>query len=833
MRRIACICLVIARLCVLAAHADQPTLSQPVLRANIPRQDLATALATLARQTGLQLVYVSDVVGARKSQPARAGWPAARALARMLAGTGLRYEFLNARTVRIYAPAPADDSNAALADTRQIAAAATLDQVVVTATRRAQDVDRLPANVVLWSAEAMAASGAKGLPDLGALTPGVEFDFFSTVGSGIYTNMAIRGVTDRHGTATGVYLDGIALPPVRSNTFGRALPLVFDLDRVEVLRGPQGTMLGANTQGGAVGFIPTAPGLDEFHGLTHAEWGTPARGGPSYEAGAALGGPLRPQVLGFRLSGWYRVDGGFIDRSNPFTGAVVDPDSNRTVSKSLRGALAYQPTPRLHLDAALNYVASAARDSASYYTYLSEPGSGVLRNGSLLQQPFMDAFVLGTVHVVAALGRGELDTVTGYFHRSGHALIDDTESRKWGGWGNPLGPEFPVDYRNAVTTSIELQQRQFSQDVRYTAAADDGRARWTAGVYFADIGTRAQDGVQAQFIPVLGGPLLAENVTATTQTQLAAYGQFELALSRHLRLGTGLRIEREFYDARSYAAPAFQASDSSLMVAPKLTLSYETGAHQLSYFTAAKGYAPAGVDPAIPTCFLNPTIYPADTLWSYELGAKRALYDGRLHIDASVFHVRWDNGVATTGNCLFTHQPGMAVSNGADLQAELSLGEHDRVTLTASYVDAHYAQTVLAGGQAVVHAGDAVGTPPLVTSPLNLRVAIEHRMPMFGDSRVTLRAEDVYHSRNSGPFYTSDPASPNYAPGLAPDPATNVLNLQGELKRAQLDFSLRLSNALDSQPVLLKRNKGVDVSTLFYATTLRPRTLTASVSWHF
>jgi iron complex outermembrane recepter protein len=833
MRRLVCICLVIARLYAPGAHADEATPARPVLRADIPRQGLATALAAFAQQTGLQVVYVSDVVGTRLSRPVRAGWPAAGALARMLAGSGLRYEFLNARTVRIYAWTPADDAYVAFADPHRAAVGATLDQVVVTATRRAQQADLLPANVVLWSAEALAASGAKGLPDLGALTPGVEFDFFSTVGSGIYTNMAIRGVTDRHGTATGVYLDGIALPPVRSNTFGRALPLVFDLDRVEVLRGPQGTLLGAYTQGGAVGFIPTAPGFDEFRGLVHAEWGTTARGGPSYEAGAALGGPLREQVLGFRLSGWYRADGGFIDRSNPFTGAVVDPNSNRTVSKSLRGALAYQPTPRLRLDASLNYVASAARDSASYFTYLSEPARGVLHNGSLLQQPFMDAFVLGTVHMVATLGRGELDAVTGYFHRSGHSLIDDTESRKWGGWGNPLGAEFPVAYSNAVTTSIELQQRQFSQDVRYTAAGADGRARWTAGVYFADFDTREQDGVQAQFIPVLGGPLLAGNLTSTAQTQLATYGQLEFALSRHLRLGSGLRIERESYDARAFATPAFHASDSSLVVAPKLTLSYETGAHQLSYFTAAKGYAPAGVDPALPTCFLDPTVYPADTLWSYELGTKRALYDGRLHVDASLFHVRWNNGLATTGNCLFSHQPGMAVSNGADLQTELALGEHDRLTLAASYVDAHYAQTVLAGGQPVVHAGDAVGTPPLVTSPLNLRVAIEHRLLLGGDWPVTLRAEDVYHSRNSGPFYTSDPSSPDYAPGLVPDPATNVLNLQAELKCLTLDFSLRLSNVLDTQPVLLKRNKGVDVSTLFYATTLRPRTLTAGVSWHF
>jgi hypothetical protein len=101
----------------------------------------------------------------------------------------------------------------------------------------------------------------------------------------------------------------------------------------------------------------------------------------------------------------------------------------------------------------------------------------------------------------------------------------------------------------------------------------------------------------------------------------------------------------------------------------------------------------------------------------------------------------------------------------------------------------------------------------------------EHRIPAGDRLRAHVRVEDIFHSRNPGPFYTSDPASPFYAPGLVADPAANLLNLRADVERGQLDVALYLNNVLDFQPTLLKRNKGNDLTTLYYATTFRPRTL--------
>lgn len=159
-----------------------------------------------------------------------------------------------------------------------------------------------------------------------------------------------------------------------------------------------------------------------------------------------------------------------------------------------------------------------------------------------------------------------------------------------------------------------------------------------------------------------------------------------------------------------------------------------------------------------------------------------------------------------------------------------------------SYIDARYADTLNdSNGNLLVNDGDALGTPPLVASPWNALVSLEQSFTLRDRLHLALRAEDAYHSHNTGPFYTGIPG-PYYAPGLDGDPATNLLNLRATLSlhspdsaalASRLDVSVFVTNALDSQPTLLKRNKGVDVSDLYYATTFRPRTLGLSGTWQF
>src|SRR4029077_14867056 len=132
-------------------------------------------------------------------------------------------------------------------------------EVVVTANRREEELQHVPSSIVAWTREALDAVGAKSFGDVAVRTPGVEYDFYPDLGPGTHTNIAIRGIDARDGTATAVFLDDVTLRPDPAGTVGRAFPLLTDLDRVEILRGPQGTLLGEGSEGGAVRFITTAP----------------------------------------------------------------------------------------------------------------------------------------------------------------------------------------------------------------------------------------------------------------------------------------------------------------------------------------------------------------------------------------------------------------------------------------------------------------------------------------------------------------------------------------------------------------------------------------------
>lgn len=817
-------------LCPPVALAGVPAPAAPVLSAAIAPQPLAAALKTFQDLTGLQGAYVADVVARAHTRGTRAGLPPAEALARLLRGTGLTFEFLNPRTFTVYArrgtPAP---------PVPPVTGENPAQQIIITAARGGELLSRVPVDAFVWSADALQASGVKTLADLSALTPGVAFDFFSSVGSGVYTDLTIRGIIDRHGSATGVFFDDIALPAARSNTFGRALPFYFDIKSIEVWRGPQGTLLGADTQGGAVKFVPNEPDLTQTSALGRAEWDVTAGGGPSYEAGAAAGGPLIPEHLGFRLSAWYRADGGYVDRVNPFTGTVVDASSNRVGSRSVRGALTWSPTETLSVTPSLTYVSTRAHDSPSFFTYLSDPGAGVLDNGSLLAQPFDDTFDLASVKISAAGEATAFTSLTAYYHRAGNLTVDDTESVKWGGWGNPLGPAYPASYANAVVTYTRLRQNLFSEELRLTSPHSDTPLTWLAGLAYSNTRDTEAYHVVGQYIPVLVGPLDSTNSTTTAQNQLAGYGLVERLLLRHLTLSAGLRLEYDDYDSHSVAAPVFRATEHQTLAVPRLSVSYESGGHDVWYLSAARGYAPAGVDAALPTCFENPMPYPTDTVWSYELGSKIGLFEGAARLNATVFEARWNNGPNVTGNCLVTHVPGGAASGGFELAADATLSESRQLrgTLSLSYLDARYTDTVRSGGVVIVNRGDALGTPPVVTSPWNVTAALERTLLLGDRTRLAVRAEDVFHSRNPGPFYTGIPGSPYFAPGLGSDPSTNLVNLRATARLERLEIATFLDNVFDAQPTLLKRNKGVDVSNLYYATTYRPRTLGVAGTWRF
>jgi iron complex outermembrane recepter protein len=255
-----------------------------------------------------------------------------------------------------------------------------LSEVVVTATRREESVEKVPISIQVLDQQALTQYGIKDFTDLAAMVPGLQY---KPDGWGIYSNytsVAIRGFNSMTGPSTvGIYLDDAPLQGRMSpvGNVGFIFPLAFDIDRVEVLRGPQGTLFGASSESGAIRFITNQPSLSQSSGFSHAEYSSTQDGAPSYEAGAAYGGPIVNDELGFRVSAWYREDGGYIGRINPVNDQVISTDANSDKKAVIRAALAFK-TGDVLITPAVLYQLTDENQNNAFYDYYSNPSQGQL-----------------------------------------------------------------------------------------------------------------------------------------------------------------------------------------------------------------------------------------------------------------------------------------------------------------------------------------------------------------------------------------------------------------------------------------------------------------------
>jgi iron complex outermembrane recepter protein len=742
-----------------------------------------------------------------------------------------------------------------------------LQEIIVTANKRAEPLSKVPISIQAYTREDLEASGVKSIAELAELTPGVEFDQSSGFGPGTLNNISIRGVNSAIGTSTtGIYVDDT---PIQSRVtalsyFGNPYPLMFDVDHVEVDRGPQGTLFGAGSEGGALRFISPDPQMSHYTGFVRSELAFTDHGAPSEELGAAVGGPIVQDTVGFRLSAWGRNDGGYVDKVDPFTGQTVDKNANATQSFAVRGALAAIPVEGFKITPSIYYQSVHHEDSPVYFEYLSTPGQGDFNNGRLLAQPSTDQFFLPSLKLEADLDKLKLTSVTSYVDRSGKLLNDETSyfGAAFGlylPYGNPMGPEFPANYSDAGFAKLSTSLHEFVQEVRLASNVPDARLTWTAGLFYSH---SEQDDEEATFSAFyatnfFGLPpttVMYGSSLKSTDSQMAAFGQADYMLTHALKLTAGLRVARtdaRFAQAQSgvFANPEFPyetGGHKETPVTPKIVLSYQVDDGNMLYASAGKGYRIGGANPPIPLksaanpagCPLDqqPGPYDSDSVWSYELGAKDRLFDGRLSLDTSVFHVDWRNIQQSIflSSCGFGYiaNTGNAVSNGFDMAARVAATESLILAASVAYTDAHITRDVSIFGQPVVQDGDAVGSPPWVTSPWNVTSSAEYKFSVRASHDSYIRLEDIFHSKNPGPFNTQIQGSTGYAPEIPANPSTNQLNLRTGIAWSSFDVSLFVNNVTNSHPAL-GRYQDTVYSHLFTDSTFRPLTAGVTASYRF
>lgn len=763
------------------------------------------------------------------------------------------------------ASTPATPQTAATETAQNDAIEGSLQQIVVTATKTAQPLNKVPISISAYSRGSLDLAGVKTMDDVAALTPGVTFTE-NTDADGTGSNIAIRGISQTANTAatTGIYINDtpVAVRQTNNSDAGDPYPLIFDLDRVEVLRGPQGTLFGAGAEGGVVRFITQQPSLTTYSEYERAEVADTDGGAPSYEAGMAVGGPIEDNVLGFRVDAWGRHDGGWVDDQNYETG-VVDKNDNWSDSAVLRAALTYAPTSAVQITPSIYYQDVHRNDTSVYWVPMSNPSANKFVDDDVLEAPGTDRFALPSLKVSVGLDSVDIDSISSFFYRRDTVLTDGTtfESEVWALTPYPILPG-----QNAPDYTAEIQN-VFSQELRFSSVKSDSPLSWVGGIFFSD--SRVSDNVQVedQYMPQLiqmtfgeteeqffGVPLLDNKFDLWSwdnsyERDLAAYGHVDYNILQDLKLGVGLRVaQTKFHYVEYDGGPVYGpfhtlvGNKSATPVTPAVNLNYQVTPQDMVYGTVSEGYRVGGVNPPIPPsppCAAAlaqfglssaPPTFNSDTLWNYEVGAKDSIFGGRLQTDLSAFYDQWRNiqqfvTLPTCAGLGFIGNLGNAISQGFDLSAQAHIVGGLRVELAVGFNHAYYTKTLGQAPAVIVSQGDT-----LVGSPWIITLAPEYDF-FVDDKTIYFRAQDEFHSHNDGNWPGNDPEAVSYDPAIPLPPSTNLLDLRAGVSWKGYDLSLFINNALNSHPDLgLSHNLPGDP--LFFDYTFRPLTVGLTMTYN-
>ena len=731
-------------------------------------------------------------------------------------------------------------SAADAADT-QAPADSGLEEITVTATRREEDVRKVPISITAYSQEAMDDLGIRAIDDIARLTPDLQFTHTSGSAGNNSTDISIRGVFSDVGAATtGIYINDTAIQMRNAGYWNaNAFPQIFDLERVEVLRGPQGTLFGASAEGGAVRFITPDPSLDKYSGYARADVSGTSGGAPSYEVGVAAGGPIINDTLGFRVSVWGREDGGWIDRISPDTLQTVDKNSNAQRSDAGQAALTFAPAERLKVTASLYYQDVNADDRNQYWSIYSGHESSPFKQGDRVTQPSEDDFYLPAVKVTYTTDTLAFFSNSSYFYHRDFASLDYTNY--FGGIfdGNPL-QYLPGDQPSQAF--LTNKQTGITQEFRLQSLAKDALIDWTAGLYYSRLAQSndnyTTDG-QLVYTSVSGNTPSFTQVSEATDKEIAGYGNLNINFTSQLKATVGLRVSRTTFkytqngEFGGFTLTPTAGDESTTPVTPKFGLSYQADADNLYYATISKGYRPGGVNGPVPAalCTNEPvpetTAYNPDSLWSYEIGGKNALFGGRLQLDSSLYAIKWKDiqeSIRYT-NCGFSFvgNLGSATGYGADVAARVRLTNDLTAGFAAGYTNITYDQTILEGvGAIVAKQGDKIGGPPF-----NLDVFSRYKFQVLGLNGF-YRIDYTYHNKTPA----VDPATVNYDPTLPNIGSNAFLTMRAGVYLSGWELSA-YGNNLTKNEAPLAISHDIPGVTPYYLSSYRPLTIGVTAIYRY
>lgn len=745
------------------------------------------------------------------------------------------------------------------------------DEIVITAEKRASTVQNTPISLTAVSGDQLAEQGTTDIRGIIAEVPGISMRY---EGPG-QTELELRGLASSGGSSptVGFYLDEVPLSPALASITGKVVidPDLFDLNRVEVLRGPQGTLYGSGSMGGTIKLVTNQPNLTKYEGaLEGILSGTPGHG-VNVGGNAMINAPIIDDKLALRVVVTDKFTHGWIDRDvigdfpqpiNPCTpwlnaapwnggcvrgnvpaGGVtkVNKDVNFEHLSAGRVSLLYKPTEDLTISTMAMYQNVNTGGASTFDTpYGLNGGNEVHYQPFNLKEPYSDSFALIANSINYRMSFADLTSATSYWRRvslQGQDSSEQVENLIFSNFGIPVFGQ-TVYYDKSVS-------QQFTQEFRLSSNSD-GPLQWLGGVFFAREESIYND---YNFAPTLafldangvtGNPrgLLFEAYNPYHINQYAVFGEGSYRFLDHWKLTAGLRYY--YFDTKVNESQAgilatgsvaqqyvgFKANSSG--VNPKVNLAYEPTADLTAYGTVSKGFRPGGVNLPTPTnlgCALTDEIYTPDSIWNYELGEKARFFDRRLTVNADFYYITWNNEQQLVNqSCGYpvTANTGTAHSFGPEIEITAKILDNLTLSGSGTYTDASLDKV-----SAAVTTADsqiAKGTPILNVPKYTTSLALAYVRSINSDYDFTARLSDSYVGPQTDISYGYHRLEPY-----------NFVNLRFGLVSDKWSGYLFADNLTDKRATL-----GINTTSVAWLTpsttrsaTNQPRTIGVDVNYRF
>ncbi|MBY8823410.1 TonB-dependent receptor [Sphingomonas colocasiae] len=716
-------------------------------------------------------------------------------------------------------------------------------EIVVTASKREEKLRDVPSAITVLDGDALADLGVRSVRDYASLTPGLTIQGDGTPGSG---KVFIRGLQTgalQQSATTVYYLDDVPFTASSANGGGAFIapdPELADLDRIEVLKGPQGTLYGASSLGGVVRLISKRPDASRYSASARAEVTAIDGGGVGYLVNLNANLPLVRDTLAVRATGFYRRAPGFID--NVGTGAT---DVNESVSKGARLALGWTPNDRLSID-----LVGQLQDTDTHGPTLQDnvtgsftPLYGERKYSAYFNAPSSVRYRLASITGRYDMGIGDLIATAAYLESK---LSTDTDiTTAYAGTVGVLASlGLPYPANTGVVSESRIPQKKTTAEIRFVSDRL-GPVEFIAGGFFTHESVDLDSDVVARSIPdnlPLADPvatLISAPITDRYR-EVSAFGNLTYYLADNLDVTGGLRFahyEEDFtlgYSGTVYtifyggpvSIPELHAKKDHL--AYLATLRWRPTDRLSVFLRAANSFRPGGPQPAavVPPgaqSQINP-----DTVWNYEAGVKADFLDGRLSVQASAYRIDWkDIQLYSYVTVAGLRQIVLANAGGAKVDGfefAVQARPTDKTTLSANlgYTNPRITQIEQGVSDYIgAYAGDTIPQTPKWTAS----ATADHMFDLGGGVQGQLGGTLRYQSH----MFTSYPRSiinPNVRV-----PGYTTVDLRAGVNFGGYQVQLRAENLFD-QGGIINYNPG-SPGVPAGANLIRPRSFTLALSARF